>query len=213
MKVKTKKPVKRAPKPIARPSYNLRHEDMAHKIEKAFKSGTIQYYKFIDDHQIPAGRYKYIYAALKEADMRMSGETLDLFIAEGERILNGGDKKNMISVGELWKLILNLKSRRALAFEPASVERLAAVIYFDENEDLSTYDRMHGMRKVEHWKKNKTLDFFLTRPIVELFGLKGCSITSLEAYIQQTEEVIKDLTFDLQKASSENSSASGKSPS
>lgn len=211
MKRSPKKVIKKVSKPLANPTFNILHEELAPKIEKAFKSGTVQYYKFIEDHQIPAGRYKYIYAALKEADLRMTLETLQSYVATLEGILNGGQKQNNINVGEIWKIVFNMKSRIALAFEPASVKRLAAVIYFDETEDLKTYDKNHGLRKVEHWERNKTMDFFLTRPIQELFGLKGISITSLEEYIQQSEEMIQDLTLDLQTVSSANSSGNGKS--
>lgn len=212
MKRKVKAPPK-VRKPIAKPSFNINHEDVKHKIEKAFKAGSVQYYKFIDDHQIPAGRYKYIYAALKEADLRMDLPTLNQFVQTMEDILNGGAKKNTINVGDIWKIVLNMKSRLALAFEPASVERLAAVIYFDAGEDLSTYSRPHGAHKIEQWKKHGVMDFFLTEPIQTLFGLRGISITSLEAYISETEELIRDLTTDLRKVSSENTSESGKSPS
>lgn len=213
MKVKTKPPVKREPKPLTNPSFNIHHEDLSHLIEKAFKSGPVQYYKFIDDKMLPAGRYKYIYAALKEADLRMTIETLQSFLDTLENILNGGAKKNNINVGEIWKIIINMKSRLALGFEPASVKRLAAVLYFDETEDLSTYSKSHGAKKVEHWEKYKTLDFFLTKPIIELFGLSNISITSLEESIQEREEIIQILTEDLQKVSSENLSESGKSHS
>jgi hypothetical protein len=105
---------------------------------------------------------------------------------------------------------LNLESRCVLPWEPASVKRLAAVLYFDETEDLKTYDKMHGMKKVEFWDKNKVKDFFLTRPIVELFGLRNISPTSLEAYIQETEAMIQDLTLDQPTQSSESLSEIGK---
>lgn len=213
MKVKTKPKLKPKAKPIARPAFNLSHEDVRHKIEKAFKAGSVQYYKFIDEHQIPAGRYKYIYAALREADLRLDRETLGKFIETMENILNGGAKKNMINVGELWKLIINLKSRWVLGFEPASVERLAAVIYFDAGEDLSTYNSRHGAEKIQLWKKHNVLDFFLTKPIAELFGTSGISTTFLEDLIQNTCEMIEILNQDLQKSSSENSSEIGKNPS
>jgi hypothetical protein len=208
--LKKKAPKKRIPKrrpvkPLANPTFNIYHEELAPKIEKAFKSGTVQYYKFIDDHQIPAGRYKYIYAALKEADLRMDLATLSSFFDTLENILNGGAKKNNINVGDIWKMIINMKSRIALGFEPASIKRLAAVIYFDETEDLKTYNKHHGAQKVEFWEKNNTMDFFLTRPIVELFGLRDISITSLEEYIQTSEEIIQNLTLDLQTVSSANS--------
>ncbi len=215
MKVKTpkKRVAKRRPvKPLANPTFNIFHDELAPKIEKAFKSGTVQYYKFIDDHQIPSGRYKYIYAALKEADLRMDRDTLLNYVETMENILNGGAKKSNVNVGDIWKITLNMKSRISLGFEPASIERLAAVIYFDETEDLKTYNKHHGAQKVEFWKKNGTMDFFLTRPIAQLFGLSDISITSLEEYIQMSEGIIQDLTLDLQTVSSANSSESGKNP-
>jgi len=162
---------------------------------------------------LPAGRYKYVYAALKEADLRMTLETLQEFVKIIKSELNGGAKKNSVSLELIWRAVLNLESRLALGFEPASIKRLAAVLYFDATEDLSTYDKHHGARKVENWEKHKTMDFFLTRPIVELLGLKNISVTSLEESIQEREEIIQILTEDLQKLSSESLSESGKSPS
>lgn len=206
---KKRVPKRRPVKPLANPTFNISHPELAPKIEKAFKCGTVQYYKFIEDHQIPAGRYKYIYAALKEADLRMTLETLNSFLDAMEDVLNGGTKKNNVSVGEIWKLVINMKSRAKLAFEPASIKRLAAVIYFDASEDLKTYDKKHGAQKVEYWEKHNMTDFFLMKPIVELFGLKGISTTSLAEYIQFAENVIQDLTLDLRTPSSESLSVNG----
>lgn len=198
---------------IAKPDFNIHHNDVKHKIEKAFKAGSKQYYKFIDEHQIPAGRYKYIYAALKEADLRMDLPTLSQFIQTLKDILNGGSKKNQINVGDIWKIVYNMETRISLAFEPAAIERLAAVIYFDDTEDLSTYNKAHGQDKIKHWTNSNVKDFFLTRPIAELLGTNGISLTSLEEYIDQTTQIIQDLTIDLQKVSSENTSESGRNPS
>lgn len=210
-----KKVFSRAPRksvPIAKPAFNIRHEDLRHKIEKAFKAGSRQYYKFIDEHQIPVGRYKYIYSALKEADLRMDLGTLQQYVQTLKDILNGGPKKSTINVGEIWKIVLNMETRISLAFEPAAIERLAAVIYFDDSEDLSTYNKAHGADKIKHWKKNNVMDFFLTRPISELLGTSGISLTSLEEYIETTTQIIQDLTIDPQTVSSENTSEIGKSP-
>jgi hypothetical protein len=199
-----------AKKPLANPPFNLNHPDLKHKIEVAFTVGQRKFYRFIEDHDIPTGRYKYIYAALREADLRMSQETLVKFIKAMRDELEGGKKRQQINLGNIWQLVLNLESRCVLPWEPASVKRLAAVLYFDETEDLKTYDKMHGMKKVEFWDKNKVKDFFLTRPIVELFGLRNISPTSLEAYIQETEAMIQDLTLDQPTQSSESLSEIGK---
>ena len=212
--MKRKKPIpKRKPVKPPLPSYNLSHDDVKHKIEVAFEAAGRKYYRFIDDHQIPVGRYKYIYAALKEVDLRMNLETLQSYIKEMKNILDGGMKKNQVSMGELWKIVLNMESRISLAFEPASVERLAAVIFFDETEDLRSYDRKYGLDKVKFWQDNNVTDFFLTMPIIELLGLKGISQTSLEEYILDANLLLQDLSIDPQTQSSENLSENGKSPS
>lgn len=199
-----------AKKPLANPPFNLNHPDLKHKIEVAFTVGERKFYRFIEDHDIPTGRYKYIYAALREADLRMSQETLVKFIKAMREELEGGQKRNRIDLGNIWKLVLNLESRCVLPWEPASVKRLSAVIFFDETEDLKTYDKMKGLQKVEFWEKNNVKDFFLTKPIVELFGLRNISPTSLEEYIQTTEEMIKDLMPEVPTPSSESSSEIGK---
>lgn len=200
---------KKNPKPV----FNKNHPDIKHQIEVAFKAGGVTYYRFKEEKLIPTGRYKYIYAYSKEVDMRMNLETLQAYVKDFKDILNGRGPKNTINIGELWKLVLNLESRISLAFEPATVERLAAVVYFDETEDLSTYDRKHGEKKVKHWKDNNVLDFFLTKPMGELLGLKDISLTSLETYITQSQNLIQNLTSEQQNQSSVNSSENGKQPS
>jgi hypothetical protein len=179
-------------------------------VEEAFKVGGKTYYRFIEERMIPAARYKYIYAFLTEADLRMNLETLKSYVNEFETLLNGSGTKKVIQIGELWKLVINLKSRLALAFEPETIERLASVVYFDDTEELSTYDRKHCQAKIELWKKHDFTGFFLTKPIADLLGLKNTSIESLQAYITQAQIVIQELTIDQQKASSENSSENGK---
>jgi hypothetical protein len=210
-----KKPKKTAKRPAKKPSspkpeFNLSHSDIKHKVEVAFKVKGRTYYRFIHERDIPAGRYKYIYAFIREVDLRMNLDTLKQFVTEFKKTLNGGDKK-VIDIGQMWRLILNLETRTSLAFEPAGVEKLASVIYFDDTEDLSTYNRKHCDDKIKYWKDNNLVDFFLTKPIGELLGLKDTSITSLQTYIQQAQEIIKDLTFEAQTPSLENLSENGKS--
>lgn len=195
------------------PDFNLHHKDVRHLVEEAFSVGGVKYYRFTEERLIPAGRYKYIYACLKEVDLRMNLETLNNYVKDFENLLNGSGPKKMIQIGELWKLLLNLKSRLALQFEPETIERLASVIYFDETEELSTYDRKYGQKKIDLWRKHDYIGFFLTRPMGELLGLKDISIESLQDYIVQARLLIQDLTVDQQKASLENSSGSGNPPS
>jgi hypothetical protein len=185
---------KKTPKPV----FNLHHEDIKHQVEVAFEVKGKKYYRFKKELQLPAGRYKYVYSMLR--------------VTEFKNVLNGGPKK-IIAIGDLWKLINNLESRISLAFEPETVERLASVVYFDDTEDLSTWDRKHGLEKVAFWKANKSMDFFLTSPMGELLGVSGISIESLEEYIQTTTGIIQDLTFAPSSQSTENLSENGKAHS
>lgn len=195
-----------------RPEFNKDHPDIAHLVEVAFTVKGKKYYRFKEEKLIPVGRYKYIYMHLKEVDMRMNLETLQNYVKEFKNLLNGSGSKKTINIGELWKLVINLESRLSLAFEPASVERLASVVYFDDSEDLQTWDKKHGATKVEFWKKHRSMDFFLTRPMGELLGLKDISIESLEAYIQEATEILKDLTFVPSNPLPPNSSENGNHP-
>lgn len=210
-KVKSKKvAVPRKRKPLSDPVFNCMNPDVAEKVELAFKCGNVEYYRFIDDSQMPVGRYKYIYEALKEADMRMTRETLLNYIKIMKEELDGGRSKGMVSMGNIWKTIINMESRVVLAFEPASIERLAAVLYFTKSEDLKTYDRKLGAAKIENWNKHDYVGFFLTKPIVELFGLRGISEPSLRDYLTETVPLIQDLTADMSIPSEANTSGSGK---
>jgi hypothetical protein len=120
-------------------------------------------------------------------------------------ILNGGGKKKTISINDMNKLVINMESRLELAFDTSTIRRLAAVAYFDETEDLTTYDDKYGKEKIKLWKDNNVYDFFLTRPIGELYNLKNISVDSLVEHLNLMDGVIKDLNYNLRKVSEDNS--------
>lgn len=190
-------------------AFNIHHPDLVDAVEPAFKVGTTQYYRFKDDYRMPVGRYKYVHAFLREVDLRMDLATLKAYVSELKNCLNGA--KKVIDIEGAWKIVFSLETRTELAFEPETVKRLASVTYFDETEDLSTYDRKHAKDKINKWNKSKSLDFFLTRPISDLLGLSGISITSLEDYLTTSTEIIKNLAYVPPKQSQENSSENGRS--
>lgn len=190
-------------KPKPRPELTLNHPDFAPMVEEAFPCGTRRFYRFKEEYRMSSGRYKYYYAALREVDLRASLSTLTQYVDAFKNILNGG-KKGTINFGSLWELVLNLESRTKLAFEPAGVKNLAAVAYFDETEDLTTFDLTYGKEKIKLWEDHGMHDFFLTRPIGELLNLNGISIESLTDYLNQVEEILTALNSGLRKASEEN---------
>lgn len=192
--------------------YNLKHPDIIDQVEVAFKVGTRPYYRFKDDFRMPAGRYKYVYAYLREVDLRMDLPMLQAYVQELKRCLNPGAGKS-IDLETAWKIIFNLDTRTTLAFEPETVRRLASVVYFDDSEDLTTYDKAYGDKKLKSWKDKNVNDFFLTRPMSEFLNLTGISLTSLQEYLRTAETIIEELNSGPLHPSSENTSGSGKKTS
>lgn len=192
-------------KPKPKPEYNLTHPDFSSQVEEAFTCGGKRFYRFKDEFRMSTGRYKYYYSTLRELDLKISITDLEKFIEVFETILNGGGKKKEIKIGDLWKMLFNLKSRVALAFDVSTVKKLAAVAYFDDTEDLTTFSEEYGNEKVKLWEKHNVEDFFLTRLIGELCGVKNISIESLEAHLKEMEMILKDLDSDLQTVLKDNS--------
>lgn len=191
-------------KPKPRPEYTLNHPEYAPMVEEAFACGARRFYRFKEEYRQSTGRYKYYYAALREVDLRADLNTLRQYIDAFKKILTGGKSGKQISLEELWKLIFNLETRINLAFEPAGVKNLAAIAYFDETEDLTTYNQEYGKEKIKLWEDHGIHDFFLTRPIGELLGLNNTLDESFLDYLKTAEQILTDLNSGLQKVSEEN---------
>lgn len=189
--------------------FNIYHPDVAPNIEFAFEAGPLlqkrKFYRVTNDYRLPVGRHKFVSARLQEAELRMTTETLMKYIDNIERAINGG--VGNIDLGKVHMNIYAMRSRAKLGFDTKTIERLAAVVYFDDTEDLSDFDEEYGEKKIEFWKKYACYDFFLTRPISELLGMNNLSEESLKSCLMdlvEAQEIIKDLTLEQEKSSSEN---------
>lgn len=192
-------------KPKALPEYTCTHPDFAPQVEEAFTCGGKRFFRFKEEFRMPAGRYKYYYAALREMEMHASLETLSKYVQAFENILNGANPKRGIQMGDLWKLVWNLKTIIDLAYDPQLVKNLACVAYFDETEDLTTYSEAYGKEKLKLWEDHGLRDFFLTKPIGELSGLNSLSVDFLEASLTEQEAIMKELDLNLQTVLKDNS--------
>ena len=199
------KNVSEALKPKARPEYTISHPDFAPMVEEAFACAGKRYFRFKEEYRMATGRYKYYYSTLRELELKLSLSDLQKYVDAFKLVLDGGAKKKTISLNDLNKLVLNLESRIVLAFDTTTVRKLAAVAYFDESEDLTTYSDKYGEQKIKLWKDNNVYDFFLTRPIGELFNLKNISVASLEEDLNLIDGIIMDLNSNLQTVLEDNS--------
>lgn len=179
--------------------FTIHHPTLAGQTELAFEAGLIKYYRFKDEYRMPIGRYKYVYKRFKEADLRMTRETMQEYLKQIEEALNG--TKKQINLSTAIRLIYNMRTWLTIPFEPEAVKRLAAVTFFTEDEDLSTFDEKKGQEKIDSWERNKVHDFFTTAPIGALLNVNSSSITSLEEYLTEAQEITKALTSDLREKS------------
>lgn len=126
------------------------------KIEKAFSSAGVDYYKFEDAFELPAGSGMAALAIYEELRMRCSREYLDIHIRAMDKIISNNKE---INIGLIAELNNNLRERLNLAPFPEHVYKLASVTYFDDKEDVYSYDYAYNAKKVERWKRENILGF------------------------------------------------------
>jgi len=134
-------------------------------IEFAFRSGGVNYYTYADIFSLPYERGLMAMAAYAELDMRCSREYLLKHTEVVTDILN----QKTIDIYKLNNLNEQMKQRLALATDINLMYKLASVVYFDKNENPARYEQAYAEKKIEKWKKDKSVqDFFLQKPLIEL---------------------------------------------
>lgn len=177
--------------------HNVHHPDFIGLTEPAFKVGDVQYYRFAKDTAMPWGRYMFMQTFLYEQDLRMDSELLNGYCEMMKKAINGDGKPGQINLVKLVNCVTNIQARVNLGFEVDTTYRLASCIYFDDTEDLYTYDKGYNDTvKLPAWKEARSVDFFYTRPMSELLGLNGMSPADLQTFIQRQTELLKDLVLD-----------------
>lgn len=183
--------------------YNIHHPEMSGKTEFAFECGGVNYYRAVKDYFLPVGRFKFIDEKLSEAEIRMNLATLKGFIKELKKSLDGS--KGTVDIGKAWETIYKMETRCNLAFEPETVRQLAAVVFFDETEDLRDFDKDYAQKKLSLWDSHDSYAFFLTRPMAELLNVNGSSEEYLRKYITQAKLILEGRISELENQSLENS--------
>lgn len=179
-----RKTKRRIPKP--KPSdkvFNIYHPELADKIEEAFKSNGTTYYNFKQYTEIPAGRYMVVQNFLQEVFFRMDLDRLKQYINTVVSELD--NSKGSVNIGNAIVWLHQMKTLTELAFEPETIYRLSSGVYFDDTEDLRTWNREYNVKKISGWKENGTLDFFFSKPFIELTGLKNMSQTDIQDYLDK----------------------------
>jgi hypothetical protein len=178
------------------PLHNVHHPDFVGLVEPAFKVGEKQYYRFGKETSMPWGRYMFVQTFLHEQSLMIDTELLNGYCQIMKKAISG-TLKSGIDLTKIFQVITNIEARMNLDWEPGTTYRLASCIYFDDTEDLYGYDKKYNDEiKIPSWKEARCVDFFYTRPMSELLNLNDLSPDDLRTFIQNREELIKDLTVE-----------------
>jgi len=164
-----KKPKEKQPDWLVNPDVQTRY---------VFTSNGIDYYELTSGYNAYYERYMAAQDRLNEIEQRCDGKYLDLFQDLIDEYTRKGDLVNIAIINK------NLRDLRSYVFNVNLLYNLAAVWYFDKNENPFTYDHEYCDKKISDWKKDKeALSFFLQAPIREYLPQLNISKEDLRAYI------------------------------
>ena len=167
-------------------NWRKKFPEQKYMIEEAFTIECRKYYQFTDVFNLPIERGLMALMVYEETRMKCSVEYLQKHI-EAVRGLLRAQKIDIFRINQLNE---QLNERINFALDVDLIYRLAAVVYFDENENPSLYDAEYCKKKIEFWKKNKSVsDFFLQQPLTELLPYLKNVDFDLDAYSTANEEL------------------------
>lgn len=187
-----KKPTK-TQKIVSSDVMNIYHPKISNEIEEAFEAGGVKYYCFKADSEVRYGRYIVLQAFLQEYHLRVDLDTLRGNIKKIKGWLNPPVNKDggTLQLGKALELLEIMEQRANIAFEPDTVYRLASVLYFDESEVLSGYDKKYNEEKIERWKETEVVDFFFHKLFRESTRLTVTSKEDLLNYLRLVPALTK----------------------
>lgn len=162
-----------------------------HETRYAFTCGGVDYYELADPFKIPPQRgyhllreWSLMKAKITEEYLQKQTDAVDIILKK--------DHKNVFDAKtEIRAINEQLKERlKFIAFDFDNLYRVAAVHFFDSNENIDIFDLDYAVKKIESWKKNGTVDnFFLQTPLIRLFPF----LENLNENLKNYEEVVNKL--------------------
>lgn len=180
------------PKAYAKARFKLR-PDAKHEVELVFTHEGVEYWKFVNEVNIPAERAfaaMDIYAEFAEKadrDYTMNAfKAIEEYLKKGENIRAG--------------IVANAAVERMEHVTNVDLlYKLASVLYFDPNENVYSYDAEYNKKKIKAWRTcGDVHSFFLKTPLAEYLTSFNGSPENLKSYtLQQRKEALKMLQFQL----------------
>lgn len=149
-------------------------------IQFVFQHDGVNYFQYADMQDYPIGRQNEFEAVIMEQSFMLSPSDVDGFFDYMEGALSG--KNGNIDVGSVAAVVREVNARRKLGYDTGFLRRIAATLFFTEDEDTSRID-WEGMRsKLKAWE-NLEDAFFLTLPVRNFLPFDPESIGDLKGYL------------------------------
>lgn len=172
-------------------------------IKPAFQSGGVWYYTMDDIFNIPYQRGLEAVHAYEELKMKCDLE----YLREHTRVINELLSKS-IGLDEISRIKAandQLKQRLEWIVIPDQAYKLASIVFFDANEDPSTYEIGYARQKIELWKKNADVEsFFLQQPVSKLMPFLNALDGNFLSYSVLIEKANRDHLRNLSGKFSQN---------
>ena len=168
------------------PTYKGFNQNLKDKIEYAFTSGGVDYFMFTAELNMPFTRFMNALDIYDELEQGLNPGVLLKYI----------QTVNSICIDPKVKTIDQMKQKVGIATymieERVNIHvsltqhiKLATVRYFDENEDVTSYDHGYNVKKIKHWTENHDVDdFFFMQPIRNFFPQLNDFQANLGKYLE-----------------------------
>ena len=152
-------------------------------IRKVFECGGVNYFTCAPE-DLPAKRYQEFTVRFEEMRMACNREYLLHYVDAAKNLLGG--TKGEINLVDFHTLVWDLEQRLNLAPLEDHIYKIASVLYFDLNEELSTYNFEYNNEKIAKWKAHDgPPGFFFDKPMRDLCGLGKLSTGDLATFLKE----------------------------
>lgn len=184
-----------------------------HITKLAFTIKGVDYYCYDDVFSLPYERGLKAITFYEEARMKCDLEFLKLHTEAVNNILK--NSKGTVKIFEIERLNTQLMERLNFVVDVDLLYKLASVIFFDKNENPTTYEFKYNIeQKIPFWKSNKDVgDFFLQEQIQNLIPFLKSSEPISQDYVEALTKVnrlhLESLLSHISKVESSIPSGSG----
>lgn len=162
-----------------------------HEVELAFTHDGVEYYRFVNDQNIPSERAFCAIDIYEELNQRLTREYLEEMFKATLIAINKGD---LVKAGGY---ITFAQQRVGHISNIEILYKLASVIFFTKEENFNKYDREYNEKKIDTWKASGDIEgFFLKTPIGEFLpSLTGSNMSIQDYTIQQNKDMLQNLQY------------------